>query len=68
MTSPLRREAVRRAIKAGWVAELTGKSHVKLRHPSGIVVFASGTPSSQRAGANMLADLARALKRKEAGR
>jgi predicted RNA binding protein YcfA (HicA-like mRNA interferase family) len=62
--SPLKRECIRKARAEGWVATLTRKSHVRLRHPSGAVVIAAGTPSSRRAGAEMLADLARALKRK----
>jgi predicted RNA binding protein YcfA (HicA-like mRNA interferase family) len=68
MTNPLRREPIRAAERAGWVATLTRKNHVRLRHPTGIVIYASGTPSCQRAAANMLADLARALRRQEARR
>jgi predicted RNA binding protein YcfA (HicA-like mRNA interferase family) len=62
--SPLRREPIRQAIKAGWSASLTRGSHVKLTHKSGAIVYCSGTPSTRRAGAELLSDLARALRRK----
>jgi predicted RNA binding protein YcfA (HicA-like mRNA interferase family) len=68
MTSPLRRDHVRQAIAAGWRASITKGSHVRLIHPGGAIVFASGTPSDVRVARNVKADMRRALKRQEVGR
>jgi predicted RNA binding protein YcfA (HicA-like mRNA interferase family) len=66
MTSPLKRQHVRRAVAQGWRASLTKGSHVRLIHtPTGAVVFCSGTPSDRRAAAQVVADLRRALRKIE---
>jgi predicted RNA binding protein YcfA (HicA-like mRNA interferase family) len=66
MTSPLRREPIREAVRAGWLAALARNSHVRLSHPSGAVVIASGTPGDHRVVRDVRADLRRALRRLEA--
>jgi predicted RNA binding protein YcfA (HicA-like mRNA interferase family) len=66
--SPLRQEHVRKAVREGWAATLTKGSHVRLIHPGGAIVFASGTPGDHRVIRNVKADLRRALRRQGAGR
>jgi len=66
--SPLKREPIREAVRSGWTASLTRNSHVRLSHPGGAIVIASGSPSDRRAAAQLAADLRRALRRIEARR
>jgi hypothetical protein len=47
----------------GWRVERTRRGHWRLRHPSGAVVVAGGTPSSPAAGAELRARLRRAERR-----
>jgi hypothetical protein len=68
MTAPLRREAIRAAIRAGWSARITRGGHVRLDHPSGALIFTGATPSDHRVPVKLAADLRRALKRKETRR
>lgn len=51
------------ARQRGWQVERTRGSHFRLRHPSGALVVASGTPSCPRALWNLRADLRRAERR-----
>jgi predicted RNA binding protein YcfA (HicA-like mRNA interferase family) len=60
---PLKREHVREAVREGWSASITRGSHVRLMHPSGALVIASGSPSDHRAAHQLCADLRRALRR-----
>lgn len=43
----------------GWQVERTRNGHLRLRHPTGALVFASTTPGSWRAGRQLRADLRR---------
>jgi hypothetical protein len=66
MTSPLRREPNRAAIKAGWSASLTRRSHIRLVHPAtSAIVICSGSPSDWRVIRNVKADMRRALRKIE---
>jgi predicted RNA binding protein YcfA (HicA-like mRNA interferase family) len=54
------KELLRAAEARGWQLELTRRGgHVRLVHPDGGVVVASGTPSDRRALANLKAMLRR---------
>jgi predicted RNA binding protein YcfA (HicA-like mRNA interferase family) len=50
---------VQTALDSGWTVTKTKRSHIKLRAPSGAIVFASGTPSDVRAVHNLKAMLRR---------
>ncbi len=54
-----------RAIAAeyGCAVRATGHNHLRLAHPSGWVVVASGTPSDARALRNLRAELRRQARR-----
>jgi predicted RNA binding protein YcfA (HicA-like mRNA interferase family) len=54
---------LREARGRGWRVERTARSHWRLRHPSGDVVVASGTPSCPRSLRNVAADLRRVERR-----
>jgi len=41
------RDIVRRLIREGWTAEVTGGGHVKLVHPNGGVVYTSMSSSNR---------------------
>lgn len=53
------RDALAAAEERGWQIVATSKSHIKLTHPSGAVVFAGSSPSDRRAIRNMEARLRR---------
>lgn len=40
-------------------AEVTGGGHLRFRHPCGVVVYTSATPSDRRARSNLVAQLRR---------
>lgn len=48
------RPLVKKARKAGWVVELSGKNHLKFCPPKGSPVFTSNTPSDGRAIKNLV--------------
>ncbi len=54
-----------RAIAAefGCMVRVTGHNHLRLAHPSGWIVIASGSPSDIRASDNLRAELRRRSKR-----
>lgn len=56
-------ELTRLAARDGWRVEPTRGGHLRLRHPSGALVHAAGTPSDRRALANTLSTMRRELRR-----
>jgi hypothetical protein len=54
------RAEIRGALARGWTASLTAKGHVQLRHPSGAIVHAAGSPSDYRSVIALRTDLRRA--------
>ena len=47
------------AEKRGWTARWTGKGHIRLEHPSGAIVFSSGSSSDCRSVRALRSDLRR---------
>lgn len=54
------RAILKAAVAAGCVVTVSGGGHYRIAVPGGGLVFASVTPSSDRAAANLRADLRRA--------
>lgn len=56
-----RRRLFKALVKAGWTIGRTGGDHLRIKTPTGDVVAYTGTtPSDQRGGRRLLADLRRA--------
>lgn len=53
------RDVVLAAVDRGWTISLTTKGHVQLRHPSGAMIFCSGSTSDSRSHRYVRADIAR---------
>ena len=60
------RRLVEEARRRGWRVDRTGGDHLRLRHPTGAMIFAASTPSCPRALRNLQADLRR-VERREVG-
>ncbi|HMR34491.1 MAG TPA: type II toxin-antitoxin system HicA family toxin [Geminicoccaceae bacterium] len=59
----LTNELIRTARRLGWRVEPTHGGHLRLKHPSGALVFAGSMPSDRRSLANALATMRRELRR-----
>jgi hypothetical protein len=44
----------------GWTVTKTASGHIRLRHPSGALIYTGSTPSDHRAVRNAAADVRRA--------
>lgn len=56
-------ELIRVASRLGWRVEPTHGGHLRLKHPSGALVFAGSTPSDRRSLANALATMRREMRK-----
>lgn len=54
------RPIIREAVRHGWHVSTSGGGHLRLRGPSGALVFAARTPSDWRARRGLIKDLKRA--------
>ena len=52
------RDVVLAAVDRGWTVKLTAKGHVQLRHPSGAILYCSGSTSDRRSHHYVQADIA----------
>jgi len=64
----MNRAAWQRAVRAiaaeyGCMVQVTGHNHLRLAHPSGWIVIASGSSSDTRAADNLRAELRRQARR-----